>query len=153
MAVGHAYETQSYTTSTVLREVERWLDAAGLGLTFIDRIDPDEAPTPLQHKGVHIDLPSGENTDTFRGRTADMDEETLTVRLVYRASPKDQKASMYEAYDLADKVRYRLTDWHAWRAEWNVKYRSAARGRHPASAEWFVIEHTYTLRREAALGG
>lgn len=152
--VGHAYEVQDFSASAVLREVERHLNEdTDLGLVFIDRIDADQAPTPNQHKGVVVDLPSAENSDALRGRTADMDTETLTMQLVYRVAPKDQKESKYAAYDLADKIRHALTDWHAWRGEWNVTFRTARRARHPASAEWFLIEHTYNLRRLAALGG
>lgn len=153
MALGYAFERQTTTTSGVLREVERWLAASDLDLVFIDRMDSEVAPTASQHRGVVVDLPAVERTDDLRGRTADMDAETLTMQLVYRVAPKDQKESKYAAYDLADKIRLRLTDWHAWRADWNITFQSGQRARHPASAEWFLIEHIYTLRRLAALGG
>lgn len=125
------------------------------GETFqtVDRIEKEQVPNLRQHRGIYVDLIQGQNTGRMRDRvTAEMLEQVRVV-ILWHVNPKDQQASQAAAENAGDALTQWVTDDRAWHGEWNVKIVSQRRDRHPASTEWYVVEHTYTMRRYARVGG
>lgn len=150
---GPAVESREDGVAWVISEWEARLSgASGLELQIVDRIDKEAVPNLRQHRGVYVDLPTGVNSGELRDRVSALMIETVRLVLLYRINPQDQKASRAEALDLGERIRYLVTH-RGWHRDWNVTISAERRDRHPASAEWFVIEHTYTMRRYARVGG
>lgn len=143
---------EAHEPGWVLGEWEALLSGAGLGLQVVDRIARDAAPNLRLPKGVHVEMPEGSNTGRMRDRAVAEMAETVTVQVLYRVNPQDQKASRNAALALGERVRETVTS-RTWHPEWQVRIVSERRGPHPASAEWWLVEHVYTMRRLARVGG
>ena len=127
--------------------------AGGASFQSVDRIEKEQVPGLRQHRGVYVDLIQGQNTGRMRDRvTAEMLEQVRVV-VLWHVNPKAQQASQADAMDAGDAITQHVTDDRAWHGEWNVKIVSQRRDRHPVSTEWYVVEHTYTMRRYARVGG
>lgn len=122
-------------------------------LSILDRIaQPDGLPRQAASLAAFVSCEATDNTDSLRDDVAALVDDAVVVSLFYRVNPKDQKASRRRAMDLEEDVRALLTA-YGWRSEWHVNYRGAKRGPHPESAEHWVSQQTFRLRRYARLGG
>ena len=141
------------SVETIITDFEAQLTTAGAGLdlTLMDRLTPEAISNPRLLRGVHVEVPTTLNTDGYRDQGEALVRDTVTVTLLYRVGPKDQKAGRNQAMRLEDQIRVMLTS-RGWRSEWHVHHTGAVRGPDPASAEVYRIVQTFTTLRDAELG-
>lgn len=134
--------------------LDEWDRHAALleGVQIVDRIDRENVPGKTAHLSVWIDAPRAQNTHRMRDRAAAWLTETILATVLWRISPLAQKGTRRDAYDFSDRLVAHMTD-RAFHAEWDVSIEAIDRGRHPASVEWYVLQHTFTMRRFALVGG
>ncbi len=134
----------------IVNEFETRLAESPFELVIPDRIVmPGGTQTGLAHRGISVLWKGNANLNGYRDQRLAQTEDVIEVTLTYRVSPKDQRESRSGAYTLAEQIRAYLTD-RVWLADLHVTYRDAAPEHR---AEWFVIPQTFTLSRDAALGG
>ena len=102
--------------------------------------------------GVSVIAPDTANTDEDRDQDFARVRDTVAVTLTYKVLPKEQRVSRRQAYLLEEQIRHWLVD-RVWLADLHITYAGSVRGFGPTGAEWIVIVQTFTLSRDAALGG
>jgi hypothetical protein len=141
------------TINDVIDAFEERLSEAPLSLDLMPRIQmPQAANRSRTMRGFSVDAPSTSNTDEYRDIDLASAEDQVLVTLFYAINAKDQKASRREAHALEEQVRELLVD-PSWRGEWHVRWRTTTRGPDPQTAETYRITQTFTVSRDASLGG
>ena len=119
---------------------------------IVDRIEKEQAPGKAQHKSVWVDANDATNTHRMRDRAIAEMRELVTVGLLWRIAPLNQKATQRECFEFSDLLVRHCTA-RAFHPEWQISIEAIRRGAHPASSEWFVVQHTFAMRRYAMVGG
>lgn len=140
----------------VLEEFEGRLKSDGApyaALTLADALDPGRSKNAVRlHRAVQLGVPASRNTDDYRDQDLARSEDTVTVTLRYRINPSAQHRFRREGIAHAELVRRWLTD-PLWIGALRVRWRATARSTGPTATEIYTIVQTYTVTRDAALGG
>ena len=122
-------------------------------VTLRDALDPGRSQNAARlHRAVHVDAPSSANTGDYRDQNLARSVDTIVVTLRYRINVTAQREHQRDAITHAEKVRVWLTD-PLWIGALHVLWRGTTRASDSAATEIYTITQTYTVHRDAALGG
>lgn len=126
-------------------------------LRLIPRVElPQATPRMLAHLGYWVESPSTARARRpGRERVRQRVNDTITVVVLNRIKPNNQRPDRRAAYEVERKIRERLTD-PAWSnpLSFRVRHNGAQRGLiAPGNAEWFSTRLSFTVTRDASLGG
>jgi len=141
--------------SEAVNQMETVLDDAALGLVLLDRVGPLTrcVPAELLHHGVNVRPTATANTGQYRDDGIARVQDRVVVEMAYLLTPTAQRASRDEALVLEEQIRRVLTGASIALAGRLRYVGTGARGVHPADASWWITTMTYTLNRDALLGG
>jgi hypothetical protein len=137
--------TSTPPLDVVIKTSVSWLQAAGLELQHVDRLQLlDGQSKALAHRGFALDIPATVAT-AGRNRRGGLVTDTVVVELLYRVRPAEQELSRSEAVALEQKVIARMTagapDFY------RVAYLGTPRrGPHSKSAEYYHIRLNFSLQ-------
>jgi hypothetical protein len=127
---------------------EQRLDDAGesLGIKTVDRINHmRQTPDHLRHKGAAIQFPRTTARES-RGKDLQRVEDDVTVELLWRVRPTDQKVDRRAGKVFEGRVRRLITD-RGWESSLHIKFLTSSRSVHPMSSDWIVTVLTFSQTR------
>jgi hypothetical protein len=139
-----------------LEAAEQRLTDSDLDLKVLDRIGTLASCTPneLLHRGVLLAADSSINTQQYRDTTLARVQDSLRVEFGYRIISRKQKARRNEAMVLEEQLRRLLTTGPLLLNSAILSYIGTPNRRlHPQSHEWWITTMTFSVARDAILGG
>lgn len=143
------------TIRQLIEEIEALLEESPpLELTVGDPLSgPSTMPRARGAVSAFVRRESTVNTDQVRNQTFSEVEDLIVIELQYQINPKGQRMSRGELYDLADRVRNRVTRLAASgdrpKRQWNLKHFDT---REQLTVEHFKLFTRFTTKRFETLG-
>lgn len=141
--------------SDLLRELESALDnAQQVDVHVLDRLGQlvTCTPAPELHRGVTVYSTQTSNTNQYRDDGLARVRDSVVVEHGYLIAPTAQRESRDEALVLEEQIRALLTGLVVM-GNTRPRYASTTRRQHPQDATLWITAQTFTIDRDAILGG